>query len=57
MNENDEEFGEDRIQEIVENNYRLSAKEMVEHIISAVRDHAGRVSQSDDITLMVIRRN
>lgn len=57
MNENEEEFGEDRLQEIVEKNYHLSATDMVEHIISEVRDHAGRVSQSDDITLLVIRRN
>jgi sigma-B regulation protein RsbU (phosphoserine phosphatase) len=57
MNEKEEEFGEERVQNIVENNYHLSAKEIVDKIVAEVRDYAGKVPQSDDITLIVIRRN
>lgn len=56
MNEADEEFGERRLQKILLDNRKKSAENIITIILNAVRTHAGNRSQSDDITLMIIRR-
>jgi sigma-B regulation protein RsbU (phosphoserine phosphatase) len=56
MNETDEEFGEQRLQKILLDNRKKSAENIITIILDAVRTHAGNRSQSDDITLMIIRR-
>lgn len=55
-NDRDEEFGESKLIELIANHHQASAKELIERIIVAVRDFAGQKPQSDDITLVVIRR-
>ena len=57
MNENNEEFGEDKLLNILKLNLSLSAKDLIEKIISEVKNHSRKVEQSDDITLMVLKRN
>ena len=57
MNENNEEFGEDKLLNILKLNLNLSAKDLIEKIISEVKNHSRKVEQSDDITLMVLKRN
>ena len=57
MNENDEEFGEERLIRVLKLNVNSTAKELIDKIITEVKIHSSKVEQSDDITLMVIKRN
>ncbi|MFC1555824.1 PP2C family protein-serine/threonine phosphatase [candidate division KSB1 bacterium] len=56
MDTNDDEFGEDRLVQIVSDNKDISANELIEKIISDVRIHALNVPQSDDITIVIIKK-
>lgn len=56
MSENAEEFGEERLRNLVLEMEGCSADEGVRRIIGAVQEHAGDAPQSDDITLLVVRR-
>lgn len=56
MSENAEEFGEERLRNLVLEMDDCTAEEGVRRIISAVQEHAGDAPQSDDITLLVVRR-
>lgn len=56
MNEQSEEFGEDRLQALAATLCDMPAGECVRHIITAIREHAGNAPQSDDITLLAVRR-
>jgi phosphoserine phosphatase RsbU/P len=56
MNEADEEFGEIRFQRILLDNLGNTSEKIIENILTAVRKHSGKRAQSDDITLMVIKR-
>jgi sigma-B regulation protein RsbU (phosphoserine phosphatase) len=49
-------FGEERLQATVAANAGASAQEVLDAILDAVREFAGDVEQSDDLTLFVIRR-
>ncbi len=49
-------FGEDPLAEVVRRNAHLPAVGIKEAILDAVREHTAGVPQSDDITLVVIRR-
>lgn len=55
-NEADEEFGEERLQQLILQNKNLSASELTDKIISAVMEFAGSVPQGDDITVVVAGR-
>ncbi len=56
QNEEDDFFGEDRLQKILRANARRSAEMIEDKIISAVYDFTGDEEQYDDITLMVVVR-
>jgi len=49
-------FGEDALEEVVRRNSHLPAVGIKEAILDAVSQHTQGVAQSDDITLVVIRR-
>ena len=49
-------FGEDALEEVVRRNHHLPAAGIKEAILDAVARHTEGVAQSDDITLVVIRR-
>lgn len=49
-------FGEDRLCEVIQRNRHLPASGIQDAILAAVADHTRGVAQSDDITLVVIRR-
>jgi sigma-B regulation protein RsbU (phosphoserine phosphatase) len=55
INAQEELFGEDRLNAIIVNNARLSAKEIIDLILSSVQEFTGDMPQFDDITLMVIK--
>ena len=54
-NVNLEMFGVERFQQTILNSASLSAKEISDEILKAVKEFTGGHPQSDDITLMVIR--
>ncbi len=56
FNEEGEQFGETRLEEVVRGCPDCSASEIVDEIISSVRRFAGKMEQSDDMTLMMIKR-
>jgi sigma-B regulation protein RsbU (phosphoserine phosphatase) len=56
MNVFEEEFEEERILDIVLAHMDAGPSEIIGHIIDAVKKHAGEAAQSDDMTLVVIKR-
>ncbi|MGC8765905.1 MAG: GAF domain-containing SpoIIE family protein phosphatase [Brevinematia bacterium] len=54
-NNKEEEFGLERLKEVVIRNKSLTAKQITEKIIEAVENFVGEEEQFDDITLMVIK--
>ncbi len=56
MNESDEEFTLDRLKEILKNNFELPANSLLNKIIHEVKNHTGKAAQSDDITLIIIKK-
>lgn len=57
MNNKEQQFDQQRLAACVEKHREASPKELIEHIVTAVHDHTGNAPQTDDITLLVIRRN
>jgi PAS domain S-box-containing protein len=55
INAREELFGEDRLNAIIRKNARLSAGEILERILIAVREFTGDMPPFDDITLLVIK--
>jgi PAS domain S-box-containing protein len=56
MNERMEEFGEERLVELVQHHSDLSAQELIKKIISTVNKHFGNSVRNDDMTLIVLIR-
>lgn len=56
MNAHSEEFGEDQLIRIVQSSASNSSGELSKEIVSAVLKHAGEQPQSDDMTMIIIRR-
>lgn len=56
MNENEEEFGEDRLVEVVTANRENSAIGIIENVMNEANRHAGSMPQMDDMTIVVIKR-
>jgi sigma-B regulation protein RsbU (phosphoserine phosphatase) len=56
MNLQDEEFGIERLGEVMQKLRDESAETLVEGIFQAIEYHVGDAPQHDDITLMVLKR-
>lgn len=56
MNESDEDFGVERILSAVDEKKTLSAKEIIANLVSDLQVYAQGQVQSDDITMIVIKR-
>ena len=56
LNAQEEEFEEERILEIILSNRDASPEDLIEKVIASVREHAGDEEQSDDMTLLVVKR-
>ncbi|MGB9597203.1 MAG: SpoIIE family protein phosphatase [Candidatus Poribacteria bacterium] len=56
-NENDVEFGYDRLCDLINENYNKTSKEIADNILSAALQHTGNSSLSDDITIVVLKRD
>ncbi|MCF8240113.1 MAG: SpoIIE family protein phosphatase [Melioribacteraceae bacterium] len=55
MNKKREEFGESRMINFIENNYSLTAKEILDKLFIDVEKFMGRAEQHDDMTMVVIK--
>jgi serine phosphatase RsbU (regulator of sigma subunit) len=54
MNNDSEEFGDERFYELTRTHARKSSKEFVEAVVAALDDHRGDAEQSDDITITTL---
>ncbi len=57
MNESEEEYGEERLTELISNHIEESPDKIIENILSDVEMFVGKASQWDDMTLMIIKRD
>jgi sigma-B regulation protein RsbU (phosphoserine phosphatase) len=56
MNVKEEMFGEERIAAVIDQHKDAPASEIIDHLVSAVKTFAAGHPQSDDITVVVMRR-
>ena len=56
MNEQEEEFGEDRFAEVIAAHKNESSESIIQHILEEVEKHTGDMPQMDDMTLLIIKR-
>jgi serine phosphatase RsbU (regulator of sigma subunit) len=56
INDQDEPFGDERLTQCVGNCGNRSPQEFIESVVRSVDEFIGDVSRSDDITLLVLRR-
>ncbi|MDI6808875.1 MAG: SpoIIE family protein phosphatase [Candidatus Eisenbacteria bacterium] len=56
VNQSGEEYGEERIEQLLIENRQKSASDLIDKIIASIKGHAGKRPQMDDITLVVMRR-
>ncbi|MCH7962348.1 MAG: SpoIIE family protein phosphatase [Bacteroidetes bacterium] len=56
MNENEEEYGEERLKEFISNHVDESPDKIIENILSDVKMFVGKAPQWDDMTLLIIKR-
>ncbi len=56
MNMDRDQFGEFNLANLIRKNIGLPAGKLVDKIVKAVRAHAGKAPQHDDITTLVVRR-
>jgi sigma-B regulation protein RsbU (phosphoserine phosphatase) len=57
MNNSEEEFSEQRLIDLIIKNRNETPENLIDIIIKSVKDFSGGQSQSDDITLVIIKRN
>ena len=57
MDENEEEYGEERLEQLITENKNQTSERIADLIIESVNNYAGALPQSDDITLVVIKKN
>lgn len=55
FNEDEQEFGEDRLKAIIHENAQRSPKEILSEILKAVAGFAGSAPQSDDRTMVIMK--
>ena len=57
LNEQNQLFGRKRVVQLLTGCANKTPKEVVDTIITEVKQYAGNMEQSDDLTLLVIRRS
>ena len=57
MNATKQQFGEERLRDLLLQSRDRPVGELIDTIIAAVKVHAGSYPQSDDITLIAVKRN
>ena len=57
MDENDQEFGYERLLDILNRNQGKELSEVFEAVRTAVDDYSGKAGRFDDITMLALRLN
>ncbi len=57
MNENEEEYSDERMIEFLKSNSHKSAEEFISELVDDVKKHVGTAHQSDDITSLILIKN
>ena len=57
MNKKKEEFGNDRLKNVIDEITSENPKEIIDKIFSSVKSFIGRAPQHDDMTLVVVKVN
>jgi len=55
MNKQGEMYGKERIYKVIQRNYNLSAKKMIDSIMDSVEDFTGSKTPEDDMTMVIIK--
>jgi len=55
MNVNNDEFGEERLKQVIQDHHHTSARELLAAIQEAILDFTAGEAQFDDITLMIVK--
>lgn len=56
VDKTDTQFGTDRLEAVIAEHHTASAQVLVEQIMRAVTEHAGKTPQFDDVTVVVVKR-
>ena len=56
MNKQTEQFTDQRIQQALEKVLSKSAKEIIEYVVGEIKTHTAGIPQSDDMTMIVVKR-
>ena len=56
MNSSSEEFGNDRMANILKGTPAMDCRQVVDSMRGGIRDFVGDAEQSDDITMLVLKR-
>ncbi len=56
MNDREEEFGEEKLANIIMENLDDSAEKIIGKVLNAVQGHVGQTPQMDDMTMVVIKK-
>lgn len=56
MNEHEEEYGEDRLKNVISKHLSDPPDVIIDNILSEVKKYTGDTPQSDDMTLMILKR-
>jgi len=57
MNENEEEYSDERMIGFFQNHSQDSPQEFISALVKDVKEYAGAVPQSDDITALILKKN
>ncbi len=57
MNASKDQFGEDALRSLLAANRHRPASEIIRTVVTAVKNHAGSWPQSDDMTIIAVKRN
>jgi energy-coupling factor transport system substrate-specific component len=56
MNENEEEYSDEKMIKFFENNSEKPTNEFVDELVKDIKSYAGLAQQSDDITVLILKR-
>jgi len=57
MNTQEQEFGEERLADVITGHMAESSESIIQHILGAVNTHIGDMPQMDDMTLLIIKKS
>ena len=55
MNEKEQEFSEERLAQIIQNNHQLSAKNLLDTIFDELESYVGDSPRHDDMTIVILK--